>query len=162
FEPPRSGEDEHGFWRRVYAADIREGYESYLPTFPKGQYADIARQALATSGSAAEASVAPPPTSGPVRPPEAPSGQRTKPTAHVSGDARASCHCRPGARRRAGEARRAPAANRERAAAPPDLSGLLRPDQPHQRRPREDDRPRGRRAAPPEGLGALPPELHGR
>jgi len=44
--PPQSGEDEHVFWRRVYAANTREGYESYLRLFPQGQYVDIARAAL--------------------------------------------------------------------------------------------------------------------
>src|SRR5262245_40076591 len=84
FEPPRSGEDEHGFWRRVYAADTREGYESYLRAFPKGQYADIARQALATSGSDPETAVSPPPTPAPGRPPVPPSGGVTTPTAPVT------------------------------------------------------------------------------
>ena len=43
---PATGEDEHALWRRVYAANTREGYELYLRQFPRGQYADVARAAL--------------------------------------------------------------------------------------------------------------------
>jgi tetratricopeptide (TPR) repeat protein len=74
FQPPQPGEDEHAFWRRVYAADTREAYEGYLRAFPRGQYADIARLALNTSGAAAGTPAPAGPAPGPVRPPLTPPG----------------------------------------------------------------------------------------
>jgi hypothetical protein len=56
---PHSGEDEHAFWQRVYAANTKQAFELYLRHYPNGLYADIARVAISIEAPSEPAAPAP-------------------------------------------------------------------------------------------------------